>query len=266
MPPRKKQQPQAAMAAAAETSTASAGDGVSFLDQSNTIINEGGAGEELQAESAGLGIDSSALPKDLELPRTQVMKLAKSAVPGVMLRKDVTAAAVKSATIFISYIAAASQELAAHHNHRAISGTDVISAAEMLEFPPEMHQRMKKELAAFKALRKAKRAGAKASAVAAAAAAQESGTAKGGEEEEEIEGAEEEEEEEEEEDDEEEEEVEDAVMEEEEAERDDEEEDEEQADEGEGEEEVEDEDEDVRQRIQSRRAGTEEGSDDEHDQ
>ncbi|PWZ00221.1 histone-fold-containing protein [Testicularia cyperi] len=112
-----------------------------------------------------------------ELPKTSVVKLAKSEIPdSVQLRKEVTSALVKASTVFISYLTAASHDLASSKGLKTISGQNVLDSIKDLDLGDEFRAQLKKELEAYRTVAKAKRAAAKkpkdpSTAAAAAASA-----------------------------------------------------------------------------------------------
>lgn len=93
-----------------------------------------------------------------ELPKTSVVKLAKSEIPdNVQLRKEVVTALVKASTVFISYLTAASHDTALSNGLKTISGQNVLDAVRDLDLGVEVRAELKKELDAFRALTKEKR-------------------------------------------------------------------------------------------------------------
>ncbi|KAF8510142.1 histone-fold-containing protein [Hysterangium stoloniferum] len=73
--------------------------------------------------------------EDIELPRMIVAQLAKSSLPtDVGFDDDTITALIKGSTVFINYLTAAAQEIAASRAHKTISGADVLKALEALEF------------------------------------------------------------------------------------------------------------------------------------
>lgn len=84
--------------------------------------------------------------ENYELPRTQVIKVAKSDIPdSVQLRKEVQQALVKSASVFISYLTAAAHDRATGKGGKIISANHVLEAWKELEIGGEDEVRVLKE-------------------------------------------------------------------------------------------------------------------------
>lgn len=116
------------------------------------------AAQAVFAQQAG-ALKALAVGLDqLELPKTSVVKLAKSEIPdNVQLRKEVTAALLKASTVFISYLTAASHDTAISNGLKTISGQNVLDAVRDLDLGIDVRLELKKELDAFRALTKEKR-------------------------------------------------------------------------------------------------------------
>ncbi|PKI85180.1 hypothetical protein MVES_000880 [Malassezia vespertilionis] len=97
----------------------------------------------------GLGIDQ------FELPKASINKLARTEIPdSVQLRKDTLTALVKSASVFVSYLTAASQDVAIARGNKTISAAHVLDAMRELEFPLPMRKALREELQAYRDLQK----------------------------------------------------------------------------------------------------------------
>lgn len=84
--------------------------------------------------------------ENYELPRAQVIKVAKSDIPdSVQLRKEVQQALVKSASVFISYLTAAAHDRATGKGGKIISANHVLEAWKELEIGGEDEVRVLKE-------------------------------------------------------------------------------------------------------------------------
>ncbi|PPQ84724.1 hypothetical protein CVT24_002725, partial [Panaeolus cyanescens] len=121
---------------------------------------------------------------NFELPKSVVMKIAKSALPdNVKLQKETVHALVKGSTVFINYIAAAAHQVAHTKQHKSISASDVIRALEILEFPL-MAERIQPEAVLFrqktKSDTKPKKGGSSGSANSASKKAKSKGKEKAG--------------------------------------------------------------------------------------
>ncbi|WFD44606.1 DNA-directed DNA polymerase [Malassezia psittaci] len=104
----------------------------------------------------GMGLDQ------FELPKASIQKLAKSELPdSIQLRKDSLAALVKSSSVFVSYLTAASHDVALARGNKTISAVHVLDAMRELDFPPEMRKELRVQLEAYRDLQK-KSAAAKA--------------------------------------------------------------------------------------------------------
>ncbi|GAA5908299.1 hypothetical protein JCM6882_006795 [Rhodosporidiobolus microsporus] len=127
-----------------------------------------------------------------ELPKSVAARMCRAGVPpATMLQKHVPTALVKGSTVFISYLAALSHDIATERNHKTINATHVLDAAKQLgwEDGDELYRRLKKELGAFRHNNELRKQGklppkpaakAKASAAAAPAPATPAGAAGGG--------------------------------------------------------------------------------------
>ena len=81
-----------------------------------------------------------------ELPRTQVIKVAKSDIPDtVQLRKEVQQALVKSASVFISYLTATAHDRATKKGGKIISAQHVLEAWNELQVGDEGSVKVLKE-------------------------------------------------------------------------------------------------------------------------
>ncbi|KDR71662.1 hypothetical protein GALMADRAFT_143909 [Galerina marginata CBS 339.88] len=73
--------------------------------------------------------------ENFELPKSVVMKIAKSSIPdNVKLQKETVLSLVKGSTVFINYLAATAHDVAQSKQHKSISASDVLKALEMIEF------------------------------------------------------------------------------------------------------------------------------------
>ncbi|PWN23093.1 histone-fold-containing protein [Microstroma glucosiphilum] len=102
--------------------------------------------ESMQKQMGGPeGIDQ------FELPRAVVTRVAKAELPdSVQIRKDAILAVSKSATIFISYLAAVADEIAKQDSRKTISTQDVLEGLALMEFPAEVQSKLKAELKAYR--------------------------------------------------------------------------------------------------------------------
>ncbi|KAI9638226.1 uncharacterized protein MKK02DRAFT_42616 [Dioszegia hungarica] len=74
---------------------------------------------------------------DFELPRTTLIKLAKGSIPdNVKMQQDVVMALMRSSTLFISYLAAASHDQAINRSGKTVTPADVLKAISELDFGP----------------------------------------------------------------------------------------------------------------------------------
>ncbi|KAL1586866.1 hypothetical protein WHR41_03996 [Cladosporium halotolerans] len=93
-------------------------------------------------EKDGLGVE------DLTLPKSMIARLAKGVLPAnTQIQKDALLAMHKSATVFVSYIASNSNDLARMGGKKTISPQDVMSAlkdAELEGFLPRLEAELKK--------------------------------------------------------------------------------------------------------------------------
>lgn len=129
-----------------------------------------------QQEVALKGIDN------FELPRTNVIKVAKSDIPDtVQLRKEVQQALVKSASVFISYLTATAHERATAKGGKIISAQHVLDAIREIELDEgdaEVTRELKEHLRAYRdnvARKKTEKASASSTKTSAATAAGEAG-------------------------------------------------------------------------------------------
>ncbi|KAF8900831.1 histone-fold-containing protein [Gymnopilus junonius] len=73
--------------------------------------------------------------ENFELPKSVVMKIAKSSIPDNMkLQKETVISLVKGSTVFINYLAATAHDVALSKQHKSISASDVLKALETIEF------------------------------------------------------------------------------------------------------------------------------------
>lgn len=72
---------------------------------------------------------------DLLLPRSLVLKIAKEALPpGAPVPKDGVTALMRAATMFVSYITATANDIAAFERRKTVSHTDILQALEKNHF------------------------------------------------------------------------------------------------------------------------------------
>ncbi|KAF8811350.1 histone-fold-containing protein [Phlegmacium glaucopus] len=92
--------------------------------------------------------------ENYELPKSVVMKIAKSSIPdNVKLQKETVLSLVKGSTVFINYLAATAHDVALSKQHKSISASDVLKALEMLEFT-DMVEQLQGELQVYRQLAK----------------------------------------------------------------------------------------------------------------
>ncbi|KAM0723026.1 hypothetical protein Q7P37_001224 [Cladosporium fusiforme] len=100
------------------------------------------APQKASKDKDGLGVE------DLSLPKSMIARLAKGVLPAnTQIQKDALLAMHKSATVFVSYIAANSNDLARMGGKKTISPQDVMSAlkdAELEGFLPRLEAELKK--------------------------------------------------------------------------------------------------------------------------
>jgi len=90
--------------------------------------------------------------ENYELPKSIVMRIAKSSIPdNVKLQKETVLSLVKGSTVFINYLAATAHDVALSKQHKSISASDVLKALEMLEFS-DMVEQLQGELQAYRQL------------------------------------------------------------------------------------------------------------------
>ncbi|TFK22530.1 histone-fold-containing protein [Coprinopsis marcescibilis] len=88
--------------------------------------------------------------ENFELPKSVVMKIAKSALPDeARLTKDTVLSLVKGSTVFINYLAATAHDVAVAKQHKSIAASDVLRALELLDFA-DLVGPLQAELSAFK--------------------------------------------------------------------------------------------------------------------
>lgn len=179
--PRKKQQPIVDAAANGDAS----------MDTDGPVAGPSSAGGAA-ARSQG-GVISESIRKQMslegieayEMPKAVLARVAKAEVsrcystpPGdyrsaaeadtrspshpqlpenVQIRREALLAISKSATIFISYLAAVSDELAKQNNRKTIMPVDVVEGLGLMEFPEEIRQELKREVREFKVLEEEKK-------------------------------------------------------------------------------------------------------------
>ncbi|KJA15858.1 hypothetical protein HYPSUDRAFT_172203, partial [Hypholoma sublateritium FD-334 SS-4] len=92
--------------------------------------------------------------ENFELPKSVVMKIAKSAIPdNVKLQKETVLSLVKGSTVFINYLAATAHDVAQSKQHKSISASDVLKALETIEFS-DMVNKLQNELTLYRDLAK----------------------------------------------------------------------------------------------------------------
>ncbi|KAF9475040.1 histone-fold-containing protein [Pholiota conissans] len=92
--------------------------------------------------------------ENFELPKSVVMKIAKSAIPeNVKLQKETVLSLVKGSTVFINYLAATAHDVAQSKQHKSISASDVLKALETIEFS-DMVNKLQGELLLYRDLSK----------------------------------------------------------------------------------------------------------------
>jgi DNA polymerase epsilon subunit 3 len=94
--------------------------------------------------------------EDLNLPKSIVTRLAKGVLPpSAQIQGNAMLALSKSATVFVSYLAANANEHAQSANRKTIAPADVFKALEELEF--DFKDRLEAELAKFNEIQTDKR-------------------------------------------------------------------------------------------------------------
>ena len=103
--------------------------------------------QEAALKTLSVGIDQ------FELPRTNVIKTAKSDIPdSVQLRKEVQSALIKSASVFISYLTATAHENATKKGGKIINAQHVLEAVKELDLgnQTQVMSELKQHLAAYR--------------------------------------------------------------------------------------------------------------------
>ncbi|KAF6747494.1 histone-fold-containing protein [Ephemerocybe angulata] len=91
--------------------------------------NPGPISAQAQQELVSEGIENYELPKSI------VMKIAKSALPEeARLTKETVLSLVKGSTVFINYLAATAHDVALSKQHKSIAASDVLKALELVDF------------------------------------------------------------------------------------------------------------------------------------
>ncbi|KAF6754821.1 histone-fold-containing protein, partial [Ephemerocybe angulata] len=91
--------------------------------------NPGPISAQAQQELVSEGIENYELPKSI------VMKIAKSALPEeARLTKETVLSLVKGSTVFINYLAATAHDVALSKQHKSISASDVLKALDLVDF------------------------------------------------------------------------------------------------------------------------------------
>ncbi|KIM43982.1 hypothetical protein M413DRAFT_372404 [Hebeloma cylindrosporum] len=92
--------------------------------------------------------------ENFELPKSVVMRIAKSSIPdNVKLQKETVLSLVKGSTVFINYLAATAHDVAQSKQHKSISASDVLKALETIEFG-DMVNKLQAELLVYRELSK----------------------------------------------------------------------------------------------------------------
>ncbi|KAF5319170.1 hypothetical protein D9619_008449 [Psilocybe cf. subviscida] len=92
--------------------------------------------------------------ENFELPKSVVMKIAKSSLPdNIKLQKETVLSLVKGSTVFINYLAATAHDVALSKQHKSISAADVLKALETIEFA-DMANKLQGELNIYRELQK----------------------------------------------------------------------------------------------------------------
>lgn len=115
--------------------------------KSNVSITSNGAEEGADATPARQPKDGVSV-EDLSLPKSMIARLAKGVLPAnTQIQKDALLALHKSATVFVSYIASNSNEIAQSGGKKTISPQDVMAAmkdCELEDFLPRLEAELKK--------------------------------------------------------------------------------------------------------------------------
>ncbi|PPR04883.1 hypothetical protein CVT26_012724 [Gymnopilus dilepis] len=73
--------------------------------------------------------------ENFELPKSVVMKIAKSAIPdNVKLQKETVLSLVQGSSVFVNHLVATAHDVAVSKQHKSISASDVLKALETIEF------------------------------------------------------------------------------------------------------------------------------------
>ena len=133
--------------------TTISGSGLVIPPETKAVLRQ----QEIALKSAGTGIDQ------LELPRTQVIKVAKSELPdSVQLRKETQQAIIKSATVFISYLTATAHDNASKKGGKTINANHVLEAVKELDLGDDAQKELKEHLMEYRKGVEAKKKASKA--------------------------------------------------------------------------------------------------------
>ncbi|CAO1617779.1 unnamed protein product [Parajaminaea phylloscopi] len=171
--PRKKAQPAAASGTDSPLLNGSAGEAATPTDAGAPETSKAAADASnlIYKQMNHEGIEA------YELPKAVLARVAKAELPeNVQIRREALLAISKSATIFISYLAAVSDELAKQANRKSITPTDVVEGLSLMEFPESVRTQLKKEIREFRDIEGKKKNAASARKAAASNAADASAT------------------------------------------------------------------------------------------
>jgi len=95
-------------------------------------------------------------PEDLNLPHAVITRLIKEVLPdGVNVSKEARSAISRAASVFVLYTTSCANNLAQKQKRKTLTGQDVLSAMEEMEFE-QFVEPLKKSLEAFKKEQKEK--------------------------------------------------------------------------------------------------------------
>ncbi|EGX90594.1 CBF/NF-Y family transcription factor, putative [Cordyceps militaris CM01] len=109
-----------------------------------------------EAAAAAVDLDKMTI-EDLTLPKSIITRLAKGVLPAnTQIQANAIMAMSKSATVFISYLAAHANEITLNANKKTIMPADVFKALEIIEFD-FLKEPLQAEFAKFNAIQTDKR-------------------------------------------------------------------------------------------------------------
>ncbi|ATY61536.1 CBF NF-Y family transcription [Cordyceps militaris] len=124
--------------------------------EENTTTEGTKRSKEAVAAAAAVDLDKMTI-EDLTLPKSIITRLAKGVLPAnTQIQANAIMAMSKSATVFISYLAAYANEITLNANKKTIMPADVFKALEIIEFD-FLKEPLQAEFAKFNAIQTDKR-------------------------------------------------------------------------------------------------------------